>query len=102
MNIKSYILSIILIFAAIAAQSQFFVDVYYGYNHSNDPYESVLNEAFDDEFNEKITYLDTTFDIDHNTNDTINVIIGDFTFNTNKENQGAVLHLKTIKHLEQI
>ncbi|MFO7790829.1 MAG: hypothetical protein R6V32_09675 [Bacteroidales bacterium] len=39
MNIKSYILSIILIFTAIAAQSQFFVDVYYGYNHSNEAFE---------------------------------------------------------------
>ncbi|MFW5805792.1 MAG: hypothetical protein ACOCVX_04610 [Bacteroidales bacterium] len=37
MNSKTTVISLILIISGLAAHSQFFVDVYYGYNHSNDP-----------------------------------------------------------------
>jgi hypothetical protein len=37
MNSKTTVISLILIISGFAAHSQFFVDVYYGYNHSNDP-----------------------------------------------------------------
>jgi hypothetical protein len=36
MNNKKYVLSIILFFVSLAAHSQFYIDVYYGYNHSNE------------------------------------------------------------------
>jgi len=84
MNTKTYIISFILIMCGVTAHSQFFVDVYYGYNHSNDPYESVLSEAFNDEFNEHITYKDTSYSTNIY-NDTIGWSFHDSQFTVHKE-----------------
>jgi hypothetical protein len=63
MNFKIVIFSIILFLTSIVGYSQFFVDVYYGYNHSNVEYNrpnDFINGLY--YYNDQIFYGDTPID----------------------------------------
>jgi hypothetical protein len=74
MNSKTTVISLILIISGLAAHSQFFVDVYYGYNHSNEKF--ILPDEFKNMYNIKYYSepIDTIYHYNEWTEDTIVIL----------------------------